>query len=352
MKTLTTTLVAMLLCLISCTAQNTSFSTVEVEGFEQVIHESDVILVDVRTAGEYAAGHIPGAINIDVKDAQFEKQALSLLPKKQVVAVYCRSGKRSKMAANILTNKGYQVIELNSGYLGWTQAGKAVSKEEVDLFTTPKGTLLSIFCIKHGSIRMKIGDKWLYVDPVTTGVPPATDYSEMPKADYILITHEHFDHLDSLAIRQLTKEGTVLITNPRSSELLGGIGTVMKNGEKQVLPNTWKIEAVPAYNTSEEKKQFHPRGRDNGYILTIDGLRIYIAGDTEDILEMKKIKKIDIAFLPCNLPYTMTPAQLANAAKMIQPKVLFPYHYGQTDTSSILKLLKDSCVDVRIRQYQ
>ena len=118
------------------------------------------------------------------------------------------------------------------------------------------------------------------------------------------------------------------------------------------LSNDITIEAVPAYNTTEGHLQFHPKGRDNGYILTIDGLRIYIAGDTEDIEELKKIKNIDIAFLPCNQPYTMTPEQLARAAKTIKPKVLFPYHYGQTDVSVIPSLLKGEKIDVRIRHYE
>ena len=124
----------------------------------------------------------------------------------------------------------------------------------------------------------------------------------------------------------------------------------MKNGDKIQLADDFTVEAVPAYNKTEGRTQFHPKGRDNGYILTIDGLRIYIAGDTEDIPEMEAIKDIDIAFLPCNQPYTMTPEQLVNAAKTINPKVVFPYHYGQTDLSTIQSQLPG--IDVRIRHYE
>lgn len=233
-----------------------------------------------------------------------------------------------------------------------TTEAKTKQEEGVDSFTTPNGTSVKMHCIKHGSVRIQIGDKEVYVDPVINAVQPETDFTVMPKADYIFITHEHFDHLDSLAINQLTKEGTTLIINPRSSEILGGKGDVMKNGDEKSLAETWKINAVPAYNNSEEKQQFHPKGRDNGYILTVDGFRIYIAGDTEDIEEMNEIKDIDVAFLPCNLPYTMTPEQLAKAAKMVQPKVLFPYHYGQTEIQQVVTLLEGSGIDVRIRQYQ
>jgi L-ascorbate metabolism protein UlaG (beta-lactamase superfamily) len=131
-----------------------------------------------------------------------------------------------------------------------------------------------------------------------------------------------------------------------------GNGQVMNNGDKKQIAYDFTVEAVPAYNTTEGRTQFHPKGRDNGYILTIDGLRIYIAGDTEDIPEMQSIKDIDIAFMPCNQPYTMTTEQLVKAAKTVKPKVLFPYHYGQTDVSGVPSLLKDSGIEVRIRHYE
>jgi L-ascorbate metabolism protein UlaG (beta-lactamase superfamily) len=155
-----------------------------------------------------------------------------------------------------------------------------------------------------------------------------------------------------VAINQLTKEGTMLITNARCYEILGGKGQVMANGDFLELPDGWTVDAVPAYNISPEKLKFHPKGRDNGFVLTIEGMRIYIAGDTEDIYEMDTIKDIDVAFLPCNLPYTMAPEQCAHAARMIKPAVLFPYHYGQTDIQQVVKLLEGSGIDVRIRDYQ
>ena len=221
-----------------------------------------------------------------------------------------------------------------------------------DVFKTEQGATVKMYCIKHGSVRMQVGEKWVYVDPVTTAVKPVTDYSTLPQADYILVTHEHFDHLDSVAINQLSKPGTVLITNARCHEILGGKGDVMANGDSRTLPEGWTVDAVPAYNNSPEKLQFHPKGRDNGFVLSIEGMRIYIAGDTEDIPEMADIKDIDVAFLPCNLPYTMTPEQCSHAAQMIKPAVLFPYHYGQTDIQQVVKLLEGSGIDVRIRDYQ
>ena len=173
----------------------------------------------------------------------------------------------------------------------------------------------------------------------------------MPKADYIFVTHEHGDHFDKEAIKLLANKSTQLVMNKRCEEMYDGKCAVLQNGQKATL-GAIKVEAVPAYNTTEGHTQFHPKGRDNGYILTIDGLRIYIAGDTEDIPEMQDIKDIDIAFLPCNQPYTMTPAQLVKAARTIKPKVLFPYHYGQTDVSGLPEQLKGDGIDVRIRHYE
>ena len=173
----------------------------------------------------------------------------------------------------------------------------------------------------------------------------------MPKADYILVTHEHADHYDAATLKLLSADKTKLIMNKRCAEMYGA-GMVMANGDKVQIAEDIVVEAIPAYNTTEGRLQFHPKGRDNGYIVTIDGLRIYIAGDTEDIPEMANIKDIDVAFLPCNQPYTMTVEQLVKAAKVVKPKVLFPYHYGQTDVSQIPALLKDAGIEVRIRHYE
>ena len=219
-----------------------------------------------------------------------------------------------------------------------------------DVFKTEQGTTVKMYCIKHGSVRMQVGEKWVYVDPVTTAVKPVTDYSTLPQADYILVTHEHFDHLDSVAIKQLSKPGTVLITNARCHEILGGKGDVMANGDSRTLPEGWTVDAVPAYNNSPEKLQFHPKGRDNGFVLTIEGMCIYIAGDTEDIPEMADIKDIDVAFLPVNQPYTMTVDQCVHAAEVLQPKVLIPYHFSNTDLSGLPARLPG--ITVLLRQMQ
>ncbi len=222
---------------------------------------------------------------------------------------------------------------------------------EVDEFKTSHGKLVKFHALLHASIRIEYDGKEIEVDPVLKLGSRTTDYSAFPKADYILVTHEHGDHFDRAAITQLTAQRTRLVTNRRCADKLG-YGEVMANGDKKDLAPDITLEAVPAYNTTEGHQQYHPKGRDNGFILTIDGLRIYIAGDTEDIPEMAKIKDIDVAFLPCNQPYTMTPDQLVRAAKLVKPKVLFPYHYGQTDVTRLPSLLKPAKIDVRIRHYE
>jgi len=224
-------------------------------------------------------------------------------------------------------------------------------KAEVDEFKTVHGKSVKFYALVHASIRIVYDGKEIEIDPVSKLGNRTTDYAAFPKADYILLTHEHGDHFDKEAIGQLTAGSTCLITNRRCADMLG-YGEVMANGDKKELAPDVIVEAVPAYNTTNGRQQYHPKGRDNGFILTLDGLRIYIAGDTEDIPEMEKIKDIDVAFMPCNQPYTMTPQQLVRAAQTVKPKVLFPYHYGRTDVSQIPALLKSSKIDVRIRHYE
>ena len=220
-----------------------------------------------------------------------------------------------------------------------------------DTFRAPDGEAVTFTCIKHGSLRIQYKGLEIQVDPVGKGLPPETDYAAFPKADLILVTHEHFDHFDRDAISVLLKDGTETIVNPAVRGMLGE-GRTLSNGDRFKWRDGIAIDAVPAYNTTPGHLQFHPKGRDNGYVLDLGGFRVYIAGDTEDIPEMANLSGIDVAFLPCNQPYTMTPGQAAAAARSFSPKVLFPYHYGTTDIRRLADLLDGSGIDVRIRDYR
>lgn len=261
-----------------------------------------------------------------------------------------------KLFAYLLTTIGLTTACSHNNFknanIAQNEADKPLVQDgyEVDVFKTKSGKTIKFHALMHASIRMEYNGKELEIDPVTKLGNRTIDYSKMPKADYIFVTHEHQDHFDKDAISLLTGKDTKLITNKRCADMFGS-GDVMANGDTKDVEGI-KVEAVPAYNTTEGRQQFHPKGRDNGYILTIDGLRIYFAGDTEDIPEMEGIKDIDIAFLPCNQPFTMTTDQLVKAAKVIRPKVLFPYHYGQTDVSGIASMLEGEGVEVRIRHYE
>ncbi|MBM4295807.1 MAG: MBL fold metallo-hydrolase [Deltaproteobacteria bacterium] len=225
----------------------------------------------------------------------------------------------------------------------------AAEKFEKDIIKTVAGDLEITF-IGHGTLMFAFGGKVIHVDPVAQ----FADYRKMPQADLILITHEHRDHLDSKVVATLRQPGTQIVLNQAAAVQVAG-GIVMKNGEVKTVAG-FVIEAVPAYNLVHKRdsgEPFHPKGRDNGYVITFGNQRVYVAGDTENTPEMKALKNIDIAFLPMNLPYTMTPEMVADAAKAFKPKILYPYHFGKTDPAKLTALLKDQKeIEVRIRRME
>ncbi len=237
-------------------------------------------------------------------------------------------------------------------------AGTAFGKEryETDVIPTGSGDLTITF-LGHGSLLLSFDGMIIAIDPYSK----VADYTTLPKADIILVTHEHGDHLDLGAIKAIRSNRTVVAANPAAAEKIPG-AMVMKNGDKKRFPGTRKdstgieVIAVPAYNLVHERSPgmpFHPKGQGNGYVLAFGDKRVYVAGDTENIPEMKALAGVDIAFLPMNLPYTMTPEMVADAARMIRPKILYPYHFGETDTSRIVELMRDRKeTEVRIRRMQ
>jgi len=220
---------------------------------------------------------------------------------------------------------------------------------ERDVFATEAGEL-GITFLGHATLMLEWGGKVIHVDPVGQ----YADFSRLPKADLILVTHEHRDHLDEKALAAVRTEKTTVVVAPVCAPQVGG-AVVMANGEARSVGGI-RIEAVPAYNLVHMRAPgvpYHPKGQGNGYILTLGGKRLYLAGDTENTPEMKGLRGIDMAFLPMNLPFTMTPEMVADAAAAFRPAVLYPYHYGETDPARLVGLLKDvPGVEVRIRQMR
>jgi L-ascorbate metabolism protein UlaG (beta-lactamase superfamily) len=219
-------------------------------------------------------------------------------------------------------------------------------KRPVDEGMTDQGPV-RLTVINHASLMIEHGSQVIHVDPVGAG-----RYEGLPQADLILITHAHSDHLDAAAVAKLSKPGTVVLGPEIVAKSLPGT-TIIRNGEtKTVGPTT--VEAVPAYNLKRGPSPgtlYHPKGVGNGYVTTFAGRRCYIAGDTEAIPEMKLLKDIEVAFLPMNLPYTMTPQEAAEAALSFMPKVVYPYHDRGTDLAVFQKALEGSGIQVRIRDW-
>jgi L-ascorbate metabolism protein UlaG (beta-lactamase superfamily) len=193
---------------------------------------------------------------------------------------------------------------------------------ETDTIKTSAGDLKMTF-IGHGSLMFTFGGKVIHVDPYSK----VADYTKLPKADVILLTHDHLDHLDLKALNPVRTQKTLVVLTQTCSKQVEG-GMVMNNGDTKIIEGL-KIEAVPAYNIIHKRdgQPFHPKGIGNGYIITFGDKRVYVTGDTENIPEMKGLKGIDIAFLPMNAPFTMTPEMVADAAKAFTPKILYPYQW-------------------------
>ena len=257
-------------------------------------------------------------------------------------------GGKDRMTLFITARKSLYSVRMQ---VRGVKLGAAVASHgfEEDVISTSDGGLRIAF-IGHGTLMFTFEGKVIHVDPVGR----AADYTKLPKADLVLITHEHGDHLDPKVVAILRKDRTKLVLTKTCAERVDG-EIIMQNGDVQTVDGL-KIEAVPAYNMVHKRsggEPFHPKGRGNGYVITFGDKRIYVAGDTENTPEMKKLKDIDIAFLPMNLPYTMTPEMVADAARAFNPMVLYPYHYGQTDPSKLVDLLKDSKeIEVRIREMR
>lgn len=236
-----------------------------------------------------------------------------------------------------------------------TSSPASGASRATDTFATQKGEV-KVTPIFHASTLLEVGGKAIYVDPFSKG-----DFTGLPKADFVLISDIHFDHLDAKALDALVKPETRIVAPPAVAEQLKGRPNVivLENGKKQSL-DLFEVEAVPMYNLErgpEPGKKFHDKGRGNGYVVTFGDKRFYFSGDTECTPEMKALTAIDVAFVCMNLPYTMTPKEAAVCVNAFKPKVLFPYHFAVPGgASSNLDELKGAIdpkagVEVRVRKW-
>ncbi|MGR3662633.1 MAG: MBL fold metallo-hydrolase [Paracoccaceae bacterium] len=213
-----------------------------------------------------------------------------------------------------------------------------------DAFPTPNGDI-TIHPVNHASFVMQTPVGTIYVDPIGD----AALYSAFPSPDLILVTHEHGDHYNADTLAALIGDNTQIITNPAVFDMLpaplAAKASKIANGDSALF-NDLTVKAIPAYNTTEGRTNFHPQGRDNGYVLDFKGFRVYISGDTEDIPEMRALENIDLAFVCMNLPFTMDVNAAASAIAAFKPTYVYPYHYrgrddGTQDPAELAKLLGD-----------
>ncbi|MFK7836278.1 MAG: MBL fold metallo-hydrolase [Sulfitobacter sp.] len=201
--------------------------------------------------------------------------------------------------------------------------------DAADRFETPAGGII-VHPVAHATVVLETPQGTIYVDPV--GAP--AQYRGFPEADLVLITHEHGDHFDIGTLDAIVEERTQLIMNPAVRAKMEGRfadhSTQLANGEITTFRQI-SIEAIPAYNTTQDRLNFHPQGRDNGYVLSFEGFRLYLSGDTEDIPEMRGLQDIDLAFVCMNLPFTMDANAAASAVSEFAPTYCYPYHYRGRD---------------------
>ena len=225
----------------------------------------------------------------------------------------------------------------------------AALPQSSDKIATSKGDL-EILPIEHATFVMKWNQATIVVDPVGG----ADRFKEFGKPDLILVTDIHGDHLDPKTVGALKGEKTLVVAPQACAEKLGEGVSVLANGARTKCGEV-EIEAIPMYNLTAERKNFHTKGRGNGYVLSIGGKRIYISGDTEDIPEMRSLKGIDAAFVCMNLPYTMDVEHAAEAVLAFKPKVVYPYHYRGKEMSDVEKfkslVSKDKGIEVRLLKW-
>lgn len=259
---------------------------------------------------------------------------------------------RRASAAIFVQNSGNSAFTLAAAFLLASALAAAVATGqpfERDTIPTSVGNVEITF-VGHGTLVLTHGGKVIHVDPYGK----LADYAALPKADLILITHAHRDHLDPVALTAVRTATTEVVAAAVCRGKVEG-ARFIGNGESTTAAGV-RVDAVPAYNLVHMRSEgtpYHPKGEGNGYVLTFGDTRVYVAGDTENTPEMKAMRGIDVAFLPMNLPYTMTPEMVADAARAFRPRILYPYHYGDTDPAKLVELLAgEKDIEVRVRRMR
>ena len=228
-------------------------------------------------------------------------------------------------------------------HLSWAQGSTSTG----DTIPTADGDI-TIHPIEHASLVLHHGDHLIYVDPVGG----AALYEALPAPTAILITHGHGDHFDVPTLEAIAGSAPILTNQDvfdKLPETLKANATAIANGGTTELDGL-PIEATTAHNITEDRMQYHPVGVGNGYLITFADKLVYVAGDTEPTPEMLKLSGIEVAFLPMNLPYTMTPEQAAEAINTFKPKIVYPYHYGESDLSLLETAVEDG-TEVRLLNW-
>lgn len=306
------------------------YTQISQEGAKEMMKRDDGhVIVDVRREDEYAEGHIPGAILIP--NESIENDPPEELPDpNQIILIYCRSGRRSKEAAQKLADMGYSNVYEFGGIIDWTgdieKDEQAEVKPEEEKLEEKEDEVMNtdkIELFTQNSIRITSGAGKIYIDPFKIKDEPHD-------ADFVLITHSHYDHYSPEDIEKVVNENTIMVVPESMSEEAGEM-TDLVDMITTVEPDTHRdikglsIDAVPAYNN---KKAFHPKNENwVGYILDVDGMRVYIAGDTDMTDDNRKIT-CDVAMVPVGGTYTMDAKEAAALINEIKPKIAIPVHYG------------------------
>jgi len=218
-----------------------------------------------------------------------------------------------------------------------------------DTIATSAGPL-RIVPLRHATVLFEWDGKAIYADPAADA-----KYDGLPKADVILITDVHADHMSPPTVASLRKPTTTIVVPPAVAQNLPPEGIVLiKNGERKDIAG-FSVEAIPMYNLTRGPaagQLYHDKGRGNGYVLSFGDKRIYLSGDTECTPEMKALKNIDVAFVCMNLPYTMPPGEAAECVSAFQPKVVYPYHYRGSNLDEFKSAVAgQKGIEVRVRNW-